>query len=85
VPSGLGRRGVAAVATFVAMALVSHLLLPAVTPEYAVYGRFATYLFGFSVWMAWFVDWLAVWLGQEDHPSEREDAPGEGAPGDRRS
>jgi len=69
---GLTTRGFVVAAVVVAMVLVSHLLMPAVVPEYAVYGRYATYLTIFAVWMAWFVDWLAVWLGQGTHPSEEQ-------------
>jgi hypothetical protein len=70
----VGRREVAAVAVVAAMVVGSHLLAPAVVPAYAEYARYATYLVAFSVWMAWFVDWLAVWLGQDPHPSERDGA-----------
>ena len=62
---GVRTRGFVVAATVAGMFAVSHLLMPAVTPAYAVYGRYATYLAVFCVWMAWFVDWLAVRLGQE--------------------
>lgn len=68
----LTRREAAALGTLAAMFVASHVVAPAVVPEYAVYARYATYLVAFSVWMAWFVDWLAVWLGKDPHPSERE-------------
>jgi hypothetical protein len=67
---GLSVRGLVAVLVVAGMFVVSHLAMPAATPEYAVYGRYATYLAVFCVWMAWFVDWLAVRLGQDAHPSE---------------
>jgi hypothetical protein len=54
------------------MFAASHAVAPRVVPEYAVYARYAAYLVAFSVWMVWFVDWLAVWLGEDPHPSERE-------------
>lgn len=69
---GVGRRGLVAVGLVAAMFVLTHVVVPAVLPAYAVYGRFATYLAVFCVWMAWFVDWLAVWLGQDAHPSERQ-------------
>ena len=65
-------RGAVAVGVVAVMALVSHLLVPRISPAYATPAQYATYLVAFSVWMAWFVDWLAVWLGQEAHPSERD-------------
>jgi hypothetical protein len=66
------RREALSVGAVAAALLAAHLLAPAVLPDYAVYVQYATYLLVFSVWMAWFVDWLAVWLGQDPHPSERE-------------
>jgi hypothetical protein len=65
-------REAAAVGVVATMLVLSHLVAPAVAPGYAVYARYATYLVAFSVWMAWFVDRLAVWLGKDPHPSERE-------------
>lgn len=69
--AGHGRREVATVLVVAALLVGAHLLAPALVPAYAVYVQYATYLVVFSVWMAWFVDWLAVRLGTEAHPSER--------------
>lgn len=66
------RRAALSVGIVVATAVVGFVVLPAVAPEYALAGKYAAGLVGFSVWMAWFVDWLAVWLGQDAHPAERE-------------
>lgn len=68
----LSRREAAALGALAVLFVASHVVAPAVIPEYAVHARYATYLVGFSVWMAWFVDWLAVWLGKAPHPSEQE-------------
>lgn len=73
----LSRREAAALGTVAVMALVSHLVVPVVAPGWGIYAQYATYLAVFSVWMAWFVDWLAVWLGQDPHPSELEDGQGD--------
>lgn len=69
---GVGRREVAALVVVAAMVVGAHLVAPALAPGDAVYVQYAAYLVAFSVWMAWFVDWLAVWLGQDPHPSERD-------------
>lgn len=66
------RRELAAVAVVVGALAFAHLVVPAAAPAYAVYARYAAYLLAFSVWMAWFVDWLAVRLGREPHPSKRD-------------
>lgn len=68
----VSRREAAALGVVAVLMGLSHLAAPAVVPDLAVYARYATYLVAFSVWMAWFVDWLAVWLGKDPHPSERE-------------
>jgi cation transporter-like permease len=71
--AGLSRREALAVGTVLALLVASHLVAPVVVPDYAAYARYATYLIVFSVWMAWFVDWLAVRLGQDPHPSRRDE------------
>lgn len=69
--AGFTRREAAAIAVVSVLFVGSHLVAPALVPEYAIHARYATYLVAFSVWMAWFVDWLAIWLGKSPHPSER--------------
>lgn len=69
-----GRREAAALALVAALVVLTHVVAPLVVPGHAVFAQYAAYLVVFSVWMAWFVDWLAVWLGEEPHPSERDDA-----------
>lgn len=67
-----GDRVAVLLAIFAVTAVVSFLVLPAVAPDYALAGKYATGLVGFTAWMAWFVDWLAVRLGQQTHPSQRD-------------
>jgi len=56
-------REVAAVGLVVLAVALAHLVVPAVAPGYGLAARYGSYLLAFSVWMAWFVDWLAVRLG----------------------
>lgn len=70
-----GRRELVALGTVVLAVLIGHLLVPTVSPPLAVYGRYASYLVIFSVWMAWFVDWMASRLDDKTGPTTGDGDP----------